>query len=59
MTTSFGCIGMRTYTEIADDHMLAVIPASAVPQLAATLDDIVAANRAMAEFHEARKAGVA
>jgi len=59
MTTSLGCIGMRTYTEIADDHMLAVIPASAVPQLAATLDDIVAANRAMAEFYEARKAGAA
>jgi uncharacterized protein (DUF169 family) len=59
VTTSLGCIGMRTYTEIADDHMLAVVPASAVPQLAATLDDIVAVNRAMAEFHEARKAGAA
>ena len=59
MTTSFGCIGMRTYTEIADDHMLAVVPASAVPQLTTTLSDIVAANRAMAEFHEARKAGAA
>jgi uncharacterized protein (DUF169 family) len=59
MTTSLGCIGMRTYTEIADDHMLAVVPASAVPQLAATLNDIVAANRAMAAVHEARKAGAA
>jgi uncharacterized protein (DUF169 family) len=59
MTPSLGCIGMRTYTEIADDHMLAIVPARAVPQLAATLDAIVAANRAMAEFHEARKAGTA
>jgi uncharacterized protein (DUF169 family) len=59
MTPSLGCIGMRTYTEIADDRMLAVIPAGAVPQLAATLDDIVAANRAMAEFYEGRKAGAA
>jgi uncharacterized protein (DUF169 family) len=59
MTASLGCIGMRTYTEIADDRMLAVVPAGAVPKLAATLNDIVAANRAMAEFHEVRKAGAA
>jgi uncharacterized protein (DUF169 family) len=59
VTASFGCIGMRTYTDIADDHMLAVVPASAATQLAATLVDIVAANHAMAEFHEARKAGAA
>jgi uncharacterized protein (DUF169 family) len=59
MAASLGCIGMRTYTEIADDHMLAVIPAGAVPQLDGTLNDIVAANRAMAEFHQARKAGAA
>ena len=56
---SLGCIGMRTYTEIADDHMLAVVPASAAPQLVATLSDIIVANRAMAEFHEARKVGAA
>ena len=56
-TASLGCVGMRTYTEIADDHMLAVVPAAAVPQLEVTLNDIVAANRAMAEFHKARKAG--
>lgn len=56
---SLGCVGMRTYTEIADDHMLAVVPASAAPQLATALSDIIVANRAMAEFHEARKLGAA
>lgn len=59
MAASLGCIGMRTYTEIADDHMLAVVPAAAIPQLTTTLSDIVAANRAMAKFHEGRKAGAA
>jgi uncharacterized protein (DUF169 family) len=59
MAASLGCVGMRTYTEIADDHMLAVIPAAAVPQLSTTLSEIVGANRAMAEFHAARKAGAA
>jgi uncharacterized protein (DUF169 family) len=55
MTVSLGCVGMRTYTEIADDHLLAVVPAEAVPQLAARLAGIVAANGVLAEFHEARK----
>ena len=55
LTASLGCIGMRTYTEVADDQMLAVVPAAAVSQLETALNGIVAANRAMAEFHEARK----
>ena len=59
VAASLGCVGMRTYTEIADDRMLAVVPPGAVPQLAAKLTDLVAANRAMGEFHEARKAGAA
>jgi uncharacterized protein (DUF169 family) len=56
-TTSLGCIGMRTYTEIADDHLLAVIPARAMSQLEEALTEIVEANRTMADFHAARKAG--
>jgi uncharacterized protein (DUF169 family) len=56
LTASLGCVGMRTYTEVADDQMLAVVPAAAVPQLATALNTIVKANRAMHEFHEARKA---
>jgi uncharacterized protein (DUF169 family) len=55
MTASLGCIGMRTYTEVADDHLLAVVPAEAMPQLAAKLAGIVAANGVLGEFHEARK----
>ena len=59
LTASLGCIGMRTYTEVADDQMLAVVPAAAVSSLAATLAGIVTANRTLAAFHEARKAGAA
>ena len=57
VAASLGCVGMRTYTEVADDHMLAVVPASAAPQLAGALSNIIVANRALAEFHEARKLG--
>ena len=57
MAASHGCIGMRTYTEIADDHMLAVVPGGAVSLLVATLSRVAAANQAMAKFHEVRKAG--
>jgi uncharacterized protein (DUF169 family) len=59
VTASLGCVGMRTYTEVADDQMLAVVPAAAVSQLEAALSSIVMANRGLAEFHEARKAGAA
>ena len=59
MTTSLGCIGMRTYTEIADDRMLAVVPASGVRSLQAALAGTLEANRAMAAFYETRKAGAA
>jgi len=59
VTASLGCIGMRTYTEVADDQMLAVVPAAALPRLETALNDIVRANRAMQEFHQARKAGAA
>ncbi len=55
MATSLGCVGMRTYTEVADDQMLAVIPAGAVPQLETALSDIAVANRALAEFHEGER----
>ncbi len=48
LTASLGCIGMRTYTEVADDQMLAVVPWAALPQLETALRDILKANRTMA-----------
>jgi uncharacterized protein (DUF169 family) len=53
---SLGCTGMRTYTEIADDRVLAVIPASRAAALAGALARTAETNRAVAAFHEERKA---
>jgi len=55
-TLSLGCVGMRTFTEVADDRMLAVIPAGAVGTLQRALAGTVQANRTMAGFYERRKA---
>ena len=56
---SLGCAGMRTYTEIADDRMLAVVPASGVRSLTAAFATTLTANRAMTAFYERKKAGAA
>lgn len=54
-TVSFGCIGMRTFTEIADDLLLAAIPAREVPVVTTALAATFEANRAMQAFYESRK----
>jgi uncharacterized protein (DUF169 family) len=58
-TVSLGCAGMRTYTEIADDRMLAVVPASGVRSLTAAFAVTLTANRAMTAFYEGKKVGSA
>lgn len=54
-TVSFGCIGMRTFTEIADDRLLAVIPGREAPVVATALAATLEANRAMQVFYESRR----
>jgi uncharacterized protein (DUF169 family) len=56
---SLGCTGMRTYTEIADDRLLAVIPASGLRSLWTALATALEANRAIGTVYAARKAGAA
>jgi uncharacterized protein (DUF169 family) len=58
-TLSFGCIGMRTFTEVADDRMLAVIPGDRLDAFVEALRGTADANRAMLSFYESRKAEVA
>jgi uncharacterized protein (DUF169 family) len=53
---SLGCTGMRTFTEVADDQLLAVVPAPSVPAFQEALDRAVKANRSMAAFYQRRKA---
>lgn len=57
-TLSLGCTGMRTYTEIANDRVLAVIPADGAAPLVAALTRVAEANRGVAAFHRERKASV-
>ena len=55
-TVSAGCMGMRTFTEVADDRLLAVVPGDQVTDLADALERTIAANEAMEAFYEGRKA---
>jgi len=55
-TLSLGCAGMRTFTEVSDDRMLAVIPAASLEAVGRSLAATLAANRTMDGFYAQRKA---
>lgn len=57
-TLSFGCIGMRTFTQIASDRMLAAVPGEKLADVVAALEETAAANAAMQQFYEQRRAEV-
>ncbi len=56
---SLGCIGNRVYTGISDDQLYFAIPGKSAEAVFGRLDAIVAANRELATFHEARRAAAA
>ncbi len=56
---SFGCMGMRVFTGVADDRLLAAVPGDQVAGLADALDRTMASNAAMRSYYEGRKASVA
>ncbi|HMD38846.1 MAG TPA: DUF169 domain-containing protein [Candidatus Acidoferrum sp.] len=51
---SLGCIGNRVYTGLGDDEFYCAIPAAKMGQVVAELENIVSANNALKEFHQAR-----
>lgn len=51
---SFGCKGNRTFTGISDQQMYFVVPGPAWPKLAAELEGVLSANRAMASHYEGK-----
>ena len=55
---SFGCSGMRTFTEIPDDRMLAAVPGDRVAEFADELSRIVDANKVMGDYYHERKAAI-
>jgi uncharacterized protein (DUF169 family) len=46
-TLSFGCAGMRTFTAVSDDRMLAVVPGDRLQEFAAALEATSVANATM------------
>lgn len=56
---SLGCMGMRTFTEVADDRLLAVVPGARLTEFADSLRRTCEANQMMRSFYEGRKAEVA
>jgi uncharacterized protein (DUF169 family) len=56
---TLGCAGMRTFTEITDDRMLAVVPGDRLAWFADRLRAISQANAEMLTYYQRRKAEVA
>jgi uncharacterized protein (DUF169 family) len=52
---SFGCIGARTYTGLTPSELVLTIPGSKFGGLVERLETIVAANAALAPFHQQQK----
>jgi uncharacterized protein (DUF169 family) len=55
-TLSLGCMGMRTFTEVGEDRLLAAVPSPKVGDLADALARTVAANEQMQSFYQGHKA---
>ena len=53
---SFGCVGARTYVELTPSEAVLTVPASRFAELVERLETIVAANNALAPFHQQQKA---
>jgi uncharacterized protein (DUF169 family) len=53
---SLGCTGLRTFTEISQDRLLAAVPGSKLEEFASAVGRTGAANESMQEFYEQHKA---
>jgi len=56
VVSSTGCIGNRIYTDLPDNEMYTVIAGDRVAAIADALTQITAANAALTEYHQARRA---
>jgi uncharacterized protein (DUF169 family) len=55
MVTSAGCIGNRVYTDLGEQELYSAIPGSALQSIADALQTVLAANGALAEYHQGRR----
>lgn len=56
VSMSFGCVGARTYTGLTPSELVVTIPGGEFAPLVERLQTIVAANAALAPFHQQQKA---
>jgi uncharacterized protein (DUF169 family) len=56
---SYGCAGMRTFTEIGDDRMLFVLPGSRLDEVTAAVVTAADLNHTMEQFYRDRQAALA
>jgi uncharacterized protein (DUF169 family) len=54
-TLSMGCMGMRTFTQIAGDRLLSVMPATKLEEFVGALESTVSTNEAMRAFYEEQR----
>ena len=54
-TLSFGCSGMRTFTEVQDDKLLVSLPGSILDSLPLKLERTIKANEEMLSFYRQHK----
>lgn len=55
---SLGCAGMRTFTEIGDDQLLAAVPGGALADFVDSVAGTVESNAAMRSFYAAHKESI-
>jgi uncharacterized protein (DUF169 family) len=59
VASSLGCVGNRVYTGVSDEELYTVISGADLASVIAELDTITAANAALAEYHQGRRASLA
>jgi uncharacterized protein (DUF169 family) len=56
---SLGCAGMRTFTDVSDDKLLAAVPGDRIGDFVDDLDRVSTANDTMLTYYHERKASLA
>ena len=55
-TLSLGCLGMRIFTDVGENHLLAAVPGSKLEEFSEALESTTRANQAMGAFYQEHKA---
>ena len=55
---SLGCTGMRTFTEVSDDHILATLNCKEIDSFMSSLKTTISANNEMKEFYLEHKKNI-